>query len=932
MPHTTTFAKRCAPASAQAASPASRLCLPLRLQRVRLARWDLGRDLLRLQLLFFLILLPAAVLADARQERPPQVLLLNSYHQGFRWTDELTAAVVTAVKAGLPQVDFHIEYMDTKRQYNEAAKDVIRQSLSLKHREHQPDVIVTSDDDALNFIKQFHDELFPNVPVVFCGVNSVPSALQAPKGLFAGIVETLDVKDNIALALRLFPGAREVVVLSDGTPTGLGTRQMAMDSESSFPGVRFTYLNGEDLSTEAMLARLRGLSMGSVVLAPAWYKDASGQVFDNTDIYSQIAAAASVPVFITSSANLGLGVFGGKVNSGAAQGQYAGEQALRILLGQASPKDMPVETGSRNSYLFDSRQLTRFGVAESDLPANSVVLYRPFSFYQTYRYLVWSVVGVFCAFAAMIVTLLINVQRLRETRSNLARSEENLRITLHSIGDAVITTDTRSRVTRMNPVAESLTGWTFAEAVGAPLASVLHIVNAATREPRPNPTEAVFSSDAVVVLERNTLLLAKDGAEYRIADSGAPIRNSNGQVIGAVLVFRDVTAEFARETQRNQSRKLEAIGQLAGGVAHDFNNMLGGILGSAEMLAMQLGKDSPLQRYITTIIKASENAAGLTRKLLAFSRKDTMVIVPMDIHAAMVNAQSLLEHSLDKNIAIERQFKATASVIKGDSSLLENSIINLCVNAAQAMPNGGTLTLTTENMHLDDAFCQASPFAVVPGLYVQVGIQDTGAGIEPELLGRIFEPFFTTKDVGKGTGLGLSAVYGTIKEHRGCISVSSELGVGTVFYLFLPVASTVLSQVGRQDDTAETGSGCILVVDDEQIIRTTAASLLEDLGYQVLLAKDGQEGLELYKNQGVQIDLVILDMIMPRMGGSACFKEIQAINPAAKVLISSGFTTEGSMEELWQAGIMGFVKKPYRRAELARAVAQALRQPLANNA
>ena len=258
----------------------------------------------------------------------------------------------------------------------------------------------------------------------------------------------------------------------------------------------------------------------------------------------------------------------------------------------------------------------------------------------------------------MIVALLVNVQRLRETRSSLARSEENLRITLHSIGDAVITTDIGGRITRMNPVAENLTGWPFIEAGGKPLVEVLRLIDDVARKPHPNPVDKVLALGAIVTLEKNTLLLARDGAEYRIADSGAPIRDSNGQVIGIVLVFRDITEEFARENQHNQSRKLEAIGQLAGGVAHDFNNMLGGILGSAEILGMQLGADNPQQRYIHTIIRACENAAGLTRKLLAFSRKDAMLFAPMDIHSALVNAQSLLEHSLDKSISIERHFKA----------------------------------------------------------------------------------------------------------------------------------------------------------------------------------------------------------------------------------------------------------------------------------
>ena len=871
----------------------------------------------------------ATALRAAAEPPKAHVLVLNSYHQGFRWTDELTDAVLSTLDASGQPIEIHIEYMDTKRRPGDVVQEAVQRVIALKYQADKPDIIITSDDDALDFIASVHGTLFPRVPVVFCGINNVSSAMQTPREHFTGIIETLDIKDNIDLALNIFPDTREIVFLSDGTSTGLGTRQMAWEVEPKYSNVHFTYLNGETLTTEEMLARLKQLTTGSIVLAPTWYMDAQGTVFNNNDIYPLIAAASPVPVFITSSANLGLGVFGGKVNSGATQGFYAAEQAIRILTGQVAPRDIPVETGSRNRYMFDSRQLTRFQVAESDLPPKSIIQHRPFSFYQTYRLLVWTVVAVFCLFIGMIAALLVNVHRLRETRSDLLRSEENLRITLHSIGDAVISTDIDGRVTRMNPVAETLTGWTVAEAVGKPLTNILPLIDALTRQPRPNPVETILTADTVVALERNTLLVAKDGTEYRIADSGAPIRNSSGQAIGIVFVFRDITEEFSREAQRNQSQKLEAIGLLAGGIAHDFNNMLGGILGSAELLSLQLGQDTPHQHLLETIIRACKNASALTRKLLAFSSSKIMTKIPMDIHAALINAQNLLIHSLDKRIAMHRDFRATATVIEGDSSLIENSIINLCVNAAQAMEDKevpGTLTLTTDNVLLDDAFCLASPFDIAPGNYVRIGVIDTGCGIDPALIDRIFEPFFTTKTgANKGTGLGLSAVYGTVREHGGSLSISSELGVGTSFFIYLPVIGTELGVIESDQQHPQGGKGCILVVDDEEFIRTTAALMLESLGYEVLLATDGLEGLDIYSQHKDRIDLVLLDMIMPRMGGRACFKGIRALDPNARVVISSGYDKEEHIEELRQAGVQGFVRKPYRLAELARIVALSIR-------
>lgn len=874
-------------------------------------------------LFLWLLFFPTQIFSQPLQSQP-RVLLLNAYHQGFRWTDELTQAVIQVFQTQMPQAEVHIEYMDSKRQYNQALEERIIGLLQSKYQSTPPDIIITADDAALNLVIKLHSTLFARIPVVFCGVNNINAARQVPRDWFTGTVESLDIGENIALALRLFPETREIVVLSDGTPTGLGTRQETSEQEKNFPQIQFHYLNGEDLSTEAMLIRLHGLKKHSVVLAPAWYKDSLGKSYTNTESYTRIAQASPVPVFVMSSANIGLGVLGGRVNSGAGQGAFAARQAIRMLKGEATAASLPVALRGSNTYLFDSRQLTRFGLSENQLPPGSTVLFRPFSFYKAYKILVWVVAAAFSVFVVLILILLVSIHRLRLTRGYLARSEDQLRVTLHSIGDAVIATDTQGNITAMNPVAEALTGWSFTEAQGQSLSLIMILADSTSRAPRPSPLDAVLATGSVVTLERDTLLIARDGSEYQVADSGAPIKNDDGKVLGMVLVFRDVTEELAAERKRYQSQRLEAIGQLAGGVAHDFNNMLCGIIGSAEMLSLKLGKEHSLQPHVQLIIKASENAAALTRKLLAFSRKDTLIKGPIDVHESLVSAQSLLERSLDKSITMKNRFKASASTIEGDPAEIENAIINICVNASQAMNEGGVLTLATENVELDPAYCEASPFTLEPGLFIRIDIDDTGVGMEPEVLERIFEPFFTTKGVGKGTGLGLAAVYGTVKEHKGCITVHSEPGFGTTFSLFFPITRGNLCMLPQVDSGIQKGSGCILVVDDEEVIRATASSMLEDLGYTVLLASDGQEGVLIYERHMSKIDLIILDMIMPRMGGGACFQAIRKMNPQARVLISSGYTKEGSMELLWKEGISGIVKKPYRRSEVAKAVQEAL--------
>ncbi|MBU1137376.1 MAG: response regulator, partial [Proteobacteria bacterium] len=772
-------------------------------------------------------------------------------------------------------------------------------------------------------IKQYHQQIFPEVPVVFCGVNNVKAALSVDRKFFTGLVETLDISANVALSLQLLPKVSEIVIVSDGTPTGIGTRQMAVDAASDYPDLTFRYLNGEELGTDEMLAKLSRLEATSAVIAPAWYLDKDGNTFDNKAIYPHIAEASPVPVFGTSSANLGFGIIGGKINSGTIQGEYAANQALRILSGQVTTNDLPVETTSRNHYMFDYRQLTRFAVDERLLPVGSEILYRPFSFYRTYRHLVLSVIGAFCLFLCMIFFLLLNVRHLRLIRKNLARSEEDLRVTLHSIGDAVITTDTNGYITRMNRIAETLTGWKGDEANGKPLEEVFEIINAVSRARCANPVTTVLSTGTIIKLAEDTILVSRDSVEYRISDSCASIRNDVGEVIGVVLVFRDITKEYLREAQLQQGQKMEAIGQLAGGVAHDFNNMLSGIMGATELLAMRLPEDPKIKMFLGMIIDSAERAAGLTQKLLTFARKQQPASSATNVHDVLTDTIALLENTLDRRIPIVTDMAAESSMVIGDPSQLQSAFLNLGINASHAMPDGGTIVISTDTMQLDEFYCEASTFDIEPGPYLAVEVRDTGHGIAPENMLRIFEPFFTTKVQGEGTGLGLAAVFRVVQQHRGAISVYSELETGTSFHVFLPLTSEDAVSLPPSPQVIR-GTGQILVIDDEHIMRVTAKAILESLGYSVIPAENGLVGLTLFEEDPSAFDLVILDMIMPEMSGRDCFAALQKIAPDVRVVLSSGFSREEDVEDMKANGLCRFIHKPFRSTTLSRVVFEAM--------
>jgi PAS domain S-box-containing protein len=536
--------------------------------------------------------------------------------------------------------------------------------------------------------------------------------------------------------------------------------------------------------------------------------------------------------------------------------------------------------------------------------------------------------------AAIIGLLLLNqrlgrtVKKRTQVIEQQARAikdrEQNLRITLNSIGDAVIAVDPQGFITNINPVAALLTGWSPDEAKGQPLERVFTVIDANTRTEHPNPADLVLQTGEAVTLPDQTLLIAKDGTERLIADSGAPILDDSGACAGVVLVFRDVTEKSVLEKKLHQAQKMDAIGQLAGGIAHDFNNMLGGIMGATELLQCERPHSETEKTFLNLILNTSRRAADLTRQLLAFSRKSNMHPTPVDMHDVIQETMALLSHTLDKKIKIETNLNATASTVTGDVSQLQNVLLNLGINAGDAMPEGGTLTYTTRLSELDETYCNSSSAELEPGVYIIIQVKDDGCGMSPETVERVFEPFFTTKTMHKGTGLGLAAAFGTIQQHHGSITVYSEEHKGSVFNIALPLTKTGTTARPQQPAPIQ-GSGTILVVDDEETIRKTTEAILTHLGYDVLTANNGKDALKVFAENKHTIDLVLLDMIMPEMNGTECMKKLTELAPDLPIVLSSGFTNDADIDTLKQQGLTDFIQKPYQTLELSLAIAHALR-------
>lgn len=422
-------------------------------------------------------------------------------------------------------------------------------------------------------------------------------------------------------------------------------------------------------------------------------------------------------------------------------------------------------------------------------------------------------------------------------------------------------------------------------------------------------------------------VIPKNDGPHLYISNKFPVYNKDGEIYAVGSMSTDISDKRNLEIRLRQSEKMQAVGQLAGGVAHDFNNQLAGIIGYSDMIKEKSENDASIQEYVKYILTAAKRSSELTDQLLAFARKGKYQSVIVNIHEIIDETIALLKRSISKKIELKENFCSKNLKVLGDATQLQNVILNLAVNSCDAMDDGGELIISTELTFLDNKFCKKSSYTIKPGMFIQITVEDDGQGIPQENLNRIFEPFFTTKEPGQGTGMGLSAAYGTIKNHNGAIDIESEINEGTKIIVYLPEAQNEENKSVEKEIPEESvkGFGEIVVIDDESVIRRMISRILPSLGYNVKDFEKGTEAIEYYRNHYNDIDLVIVDMIMPEMDGKDVFKALYKINPNVKILLSSGFSIEGDAQKLIDMGAQGFIHKPYRKAELSRKVAEILK-------
>ncbi len=522
--------------------------------------------------------------------------------------------------------------------------------------------------------------------------------------------------------------------------------------------------------------------------------------------------------------------------------------------------------------------------------------------------------------AKKIIGLNSDITKRKEYEKSIAASEKKMRITLESIGDAVFAIDVDGTISKVNPEAVRITGVPESELIGNNINDMVKLKN----EEESKIYIENLNPEAMPGGAREIAVVSRSGEERDVSLKRTPIIDNEGNLWGFVFVLRDITEQNMIENRLRQAQKMELIGQLAGGVAHDFNNLLTGIIGANEVLSALHADSARSMKLINIINSAAYRAADLTKKMLTFSRKGKILSTPVDVHVVIMETIELLERSIDKRIAITSDLAADDSFVVGDPTLLQGMFLNIALNSRDAMPEGGSIKFRSRNMVINEEFKPLVQFNIIPGRYLELSIIDNGIGMTKEVMERIFEPFFTTKIVGKGTGLGLSAVYGVVKDHHGAINIDSEPGMGTAFQIYLPLSEYGPRMNERVTYNDFVGSGLIMVVDDESILRSIAEEQLTEMGFTVILAEDGREAVETYRKMHGEIKAVILDVVMPKMNGEEALKEMLKINPAARVAMASGFTRDASLKKYVDEKSVAFLQKPFRREELIRVLKQLL--------
>lgn len=859
--------------------------------------------------------------------------ILHSYHQEYPWTKHQHLGLIETITESFQDrtLYFSTEYLDTKRiDYTPDYEGFFAGYLQKKYADFSPDIIFLTDDNALRFMINQGRHLFPDTPVVFCGVNDIEYAEANRYDDFYGVFEIKDTAANLKLIKELFPEVEKVSFVGDNSSTyQVIYRQILTDAAVNVPRYELSFIAHKRLDQiENLVRAIAGEVVVLTTIGAVHNRD--GSVMSIPSFLKRFRAMGDYAIISMEDVYISEGILGGIVVDGKLQGSLAASLGVKILNGEEKTiADQFIY--ATNTPTFEYAELQRLGLSPDSLPAGSVVLNPPRSLYKEFRRVVFLTLSVFVVLMVLVVFLFINILRRREVEKELKAKGNFLNSVLDNLPDMVFVKRAEDLLfVSLNKAGEKFFG-----------ASEEEVVGRSDYDLFPQKEADYFIRKDREVLNRCQSIdiplepiQTRSGQRF-LHTKKIPITGQDGDPHFLLGISRDITEEIIERQERReleeklkQSMKMESIGTLAGGIAHDFNNILTSIIGYTELALLRPDIGEGGKNLLNGTLKGAARAKDLVRQILVFSRKSKQELRRVILAEIMEETFGLLRSTIPSTISKKMEIHSRNTIL-ADPTQIHQVIMNLCTNGYQAMQmTGGDLRLALFEIDAEQMKEILLPnMKITP--YLHLAVSDTGVGMEKDVLDKMFDPYFTTKGPEAGTGLGLAVVHGIVKNHGGYISAESEISIGTTINVYLPVAESCGKySAHHQSEVAvsqeKVRHGVIMLIDDETTIVDITENYLTMQGYEVISFLSSGKALAEYATNFKKYDLIITDMTMPDLTGEQLSGEILKINPEARIILCTGYNNIIDREKALAMGIRKYLEKPVSFLDLLEAVDDSL--------
>lgn len=817
------------------------------------------------------------------------------------------------IQADFPYLNVSYEFLGLDNFSSQSRPDVLIEHLKHNQQVSPAAVIVSVMGPTAEFLFAYGDEIYGDLPIVYALPDLVQeNLLVAQNSQNTKIIPTtsrISSENTLLVIPRLLPETEHIYAVSGVAAIDLQLltgMEAALDTIEIAPDI--TLLKG--LPVDELTSVLENLPENSVIVMLLYGMDNNGATHREINVLNAIQEVANVPIFSPLSALQLKGPVGGSIANNRLVGNLSGELAVSLLAGQDSSLSV---RSSATDYKFDQSELRRWGIDEELLPAGSIVESANLTFIDLYG-------GVLFIFLVVVGALLLLVAFLKRQSNALGEQKTLFESVIDSIPDGIFITDSAARVLVTNKGAEQLFAVNRGELQGRPVRELLSFSVVGEDKSRGN-VEALQSS-----IEPQILRYTKKNGEMFTGETIATqITNSKGEMLGHFALIRDISKRLSLEEEQRQGQKMEALGNLVGGISHDFNNILGVISGYAE-LSLVNNEPNAVEKNQNQILKATERAKSLIGQIMTFSRDTNIGQKPMDLADVIDDTMKLIEVSIPSNIELLLQKDEGIHTVMGSAIQLQQIILNLTTNANHAMKSSGgsiTIALAREEVAAETSLSHG---VLQPGYYSVLSVADTGPGMSQELASRVFDPYFTTKALGEGTGMGMAIVYKLLKAHDAILDMETAPGEGlriAMYFKEAPELSLVLNS-GDEDVVIKGKGERVLLVDDEADLLDATQQLLTRTGYQVTAFTDPGEALEVFKRAPQEFDVLVSDQSMPRLTGVQLLRAARELNPQLLAIICTGYSELLNLQDVANLDLSAIVKKPYTLGEISSAISDAL--------